>query len=727
MKKSHPTTYKMKRRTFLKTSSGVLFILGSSGILAPFISCKQKETIRQKVTAKEVTAWVQLTDNGQVIIYNPAAEMGQGSMTSLPLIFNEEFDADWSKIEVDFSPQVPEIYGSEGWGGRRIQLSAGSRVTKGYFNLLRRAGAQARYILMHSVANHWMVPVSELSTSNGMIFHLSNNQEIAYEEVIPFLVMPDPIPEFTNDELKPISEFQYIGKDKPRFDIPSKVNGKAQFAIDVRLPDMLYGVIERGLVHGAQPQLQNESEILELQGVKKVVTLDHGIGIIAEKIEWALAAKAMLNITWSNAKVSGFNSQQTYEKYAAVANQDQPGEVIIDEGNFTNAYRSAFKKISVDYKNDYVYHAQMEPLNAVVKVAEGQQSAEVWVGSQQGFTPKMGVPQVLGISPDKVKVNLMYLGGGFGRRSMTDFVEECAHLAKEVAPLPVKLIWTREDDITYGAYRPMSLQRLKAGVDRQGNITSFSHLIIGDGDNLLASGIRNDFYNIPHQHAELRIITHGVRLKHWRSVGHGPNKYAIECMIDEVAHELDLDPIAMRKKLMANAPRARATLEKAADMCNWGQPLPGDRARGVAFLERSGTLSTGICEISLNTETGKIRVHHFWSAHDAGIVVQPDNVKAQIEGGIIMGMSSVLKEQLTIVDGKVQQSNFDNYELLRMEDIPETIETAIIESSENPQGVGESGTPLVGAAIANAFLALTGKRLRHLPFTKERVKKVLMS
>ncbi len=727
MKKHSSTTHKMKRRTFLKTSSGIVFILGSSGILTPFISCKQKETIREAISNHEVTAWVQLTDDGKVIIYNPAAEMGQGSMTSIPMIFNEEFDADWSKIEVEFSPQVPEIYGSEGWGGRKIQLSAGSRVTKGYFKLLRRAGAQARQILLHSTAKSWDVPILELTTSNGMVFHPPSGKEIAYGEVIPFLEMPDPMPAFTNEELKPVGEFQYIGKDKPRYDIPAKVNGEAQFAIDMRLPGMLYAVMERGQVHGAKPELQNEAEINIMQGIKKVVVLDHGVGIIAEKLEWAFAAKAALKISWSDAPMTGFNSQESFQKYAEVADQKKSGEVIVEKGNFTNAFRSASKTYSVDFKNDYVYHAQMEPLNAVVQVAEDRQSAEVWVGSQQGFTPKMGVPGVLGISPENVKVNLMYLGGGFGRRSMTDFVEECAHLAKEVAPLPVKLIWTREDDLTYGAYRPMSLQKLRAGTDRQGNITSFSHLIVGDGDNLLASGIRNEFYNIPHQHAELRIVPHGVRLKHWRSVGHGPNKFAIECMIDEISHDQGKDPVEMRRELMANAPRAQATLEKAASMCQWGQPIPDGRARGVAFLERSGTLSTGICEISLNEETGKITVHHFWSAHDAGIVVHPDNVKAQVEGGIIMGMSSVLKEQLTIVEGKVQQSNFDNYELLRMEDTPETIETAIIESSEDPQGVGESGTPLVAGAIANAFLALTGKKLRHLPFTSERIKQALMS
>ena len=248
---------------------------------------------------------------------------------------------------------------------------------------------------------------------------------------------------------------------------------------------------------------------------------------------------------------------------------------------------------------------------------------------------------------------------------------------------------------------------------------------MGDGGNLVASGIKNEYYDIPSQFAEWREVSHGVRLKHWRSVGHGPNKFAIECMLDEIATEQKIDPVELRRKLMAKSPRALATLEKAAAMSDWNAPAIEGRAKGVAFLERSGTLSSAICEISVDHKTGKIKVHQFWNALDAGVIVQPDNVRAQMEGGIIMGMSSVLSEQITIVGGKVQQSNFHDYKLLRMEDIPENIETAMIESTEPPHGVGESGTPLVACAIANAFLRLTGKRLRHLPFTPNRVLEVL--
>ena len=495
--------------------------------------------------------------------------------------------------------------------------------------------------------------------------------------------------------------------------------------MDIHFEDAVYAVLERGKVHGATPMLQNEATITALPGIIKVVALDHAIGVLASSLEQALYAKKQLEIDWGTAPATGFNSQDIYTRYEQILSDGGKGSVLTNTGDTATAMGKAAKRYQADFKNDYVYHAQMEPLNAIVRVANDLNSAEVWVGSQQGFDSKLGVPQALGIAPENVKIHLQYLGGGFGRRSMTDFVTECAFIAKEIPGRPVKMMWTREDDLQYGAFRPLTLQRLKAATDSKGNITALSHYVVGDGGNLVASGIDNAYYNIPNQYAEWREVSHGIRLKHWRAVGHGPNKFAIECMLDEIATDQQIDPVALRRKLMVNAPRALATLEEAARMADWSAPRKADRAKGVAFLERSGTLSTGICEISVDRTSGKIKVHHFWSAHDAGIIIQPDNVKAQIEGGILMGIGSVLTEQITIVNGEIQQSNFNDYQILRMEDIPDSVETTLISSDGSPQGVGESGTPLVACAIANAFLNLTGKRLRHLPFLPERVLEVL--
>ncbi|MBT8292017.1 MAG: molybdopterin-dependent oxidoreductase, partial [Eudoraea sp.] len=619
----------VSRREFLKTSGGVALFIGVSGILPQMISCRNKKEVQGIIQKHPLTAWVQLADDGRIIIYNPAAEMGQGSMTSLPAIFAEEMDADWSMVSVEFSPQESDIYGSDKWSpNRKVMLTAGSMITYGYYSIMRQAGAQARYILMHSAAEHWKVPIEELSTANGEVIDIQAGKRISYGDLIPYLVMPDNLPEFSESDFKDPKNYRFIGIDQPRIDIPEKVMGTAQFAIDIQLPQMLYGVLERGKVHGASPKLNNESEILSLDGVVKLVRFDYAIGIVAETLDQALAAKKLLNISWSEALSSGFNSQECYKKYEQIASDRAIGKVIIDEGDIDSAIKSADKNFTADFKNDYVYHAQMEPLNAVVQVGADRKSAEVWVGSQQGFDSKLGIPKYLGIPAENVKINLQYLGGGFGRRSMTDFVLEGTGLAREVAPRPVKLIWTREDDVSYGAYRPLTLQRLKAAADAQGNITGFSHCVVGDGGNLVAGGIRIDYYDIPNKYAEWREVSEGIRLKHWRSVGHGPNKFAIECMIDDIAAYFKKDPADLRRKLLAKSPRALATLEKAIAISDWGSTVDSSRAKGIAFLERSGTLSTGVCEISVDRTTGKITVHHFWSANDAGIVIQPDNVKA---------------------------------------------------------------------------------------------------
>lgn len=717
----------LSRREFLKSSSGIALFFGASGILPLLVSCSDEKKISEQLEKHPITAWVQITEDGEITIYNPAAEMGQGSMTSLPVIFAEEMDADWSKVKVEFSPQELEIYGSPGWApGSKMMFTVGSRTTKSNYHLMRKSGAQARHVLLHSAATHWNVPISELTTAISVVKHEKSGKEISYGELVPFLKIPESIPEFTEEQIKATKEFRLIGKEIPRTEIPSKVNGTAQFAIDIRLPDMVYGVLERGNLHGSKPTLTNESEIKALEGVLKIVPFDYAIGIVASSLEQALAAKKRLKIDWSEAQATGFNSQEIYSEYAKIADQKERGEIVLEKGDVPTAMKSAAKTYNADFKNDYVYHAQMEPLNAVIQISPDGKKADVWVGSQQGMDPKLGVPEILGLPHENVNIHLQYLGGGFGRRSMNDFVEECAILAKEMAPFPVKVIWTREDDLTYGAFRPLSLQRLNASVDSKGNLTSFSHTVIGDGGNLVASGVQNDHYDIPNQIADWREASHGIRIKHWRSVGHGPNKFAIECMLDEIAFDQNIDPVSFRRTLMAKSPRALATLEKASEMADWNRPTAEGRAKGVSFVEHD-SMGTGICEISLDRSTGKIKVHHFWIALDAGIIVQPDNVKAQMEGGILMGLSSVLKEQITIENGKVQQSNFNDYQLLRMEDCPDSIETALIESTEDPVGVGETATPMVAGAIANAFFKLTGKRLRHLPFTPERVLEALNS
>ena len=716
----------ISRRNFLVAAGGVTLAI-SAYALYPKLSGNKEAIDPADLEEEKISAWVHLRNDGQITIYSPAAEMGQGSMTALPIILAEELDADWSQVKIEVAPIDVDTYGFKAFGNRKVMINVGSRTVMGYYDSLRQAGAQARHVLLHSVAEYWSVPLVELTTGPSVVEHLSSGKTISYGEIVDILKVPEIIPEIAPDKLKHPDSFRLIGKVIPRFDVPAKVDGSAQFAMDIQVPEMQYGVLERGKVHGAKPTLTNSAEIQNMEGIVAIVPFAYGIGVVATTLEKALAAKRKLVIEWdTNVTARNHNSQEDLSVYETLADTNSDGKLLHQKGDVQAALKAGQKRYTATYKNDYIYHAQMEPLNAVAAVAADGQSAEIWAGTQNPGSIAPVVAKELGIEASQVKLHLQFLGGGLGRRSTSDYILESVKLSQAVSK-PVKLIWTREDDLQYGMYRPLSLQKLEAAIDASGNITALNHCIVGDGSNLLASGARNEYYNIPNQAVDLRVSKNGVRIKHWRAVGHGPNKFAIESFIDEIAADQGKDPLAIRRDLMKNSPSALATLEKAADMANWSTPPVAGRARGIAFGERSGALCTGICEISLDRESGKIKVHHFWSAVDAGTIVQPDNVVAQMEGGIVMGISSVFCEQLTIKNGEIQQSNFHDYPILRMEDAPESIEIVMMPSTEAPKGIGEASTPIVAGAIANAFASLTGKRLRHLPFSPSRVREVLNS
>ena len=704
----------LSRRKFLKLGGGITFLVTAVGL--PALVFKKGEMAE----TKQISAWVHLSEDGTVTIYNPASEMGQGTMTALAAIFAEEMDADWSKVIIENAPVEPEIYGI-GWGGERggSMLTVGSRSVSGHYNNLRQSGAQARYVLLTAVAEKWGVDRKELKTESGMVFHPQSNKKISYGEIVGFVKIPEPVPEIPDSDLKNPKDFKLIGKDYQRYDVPFKVDGSAIYSGDVHVLDMVYAAIARAPVNGTQPELQNEAAIRKIKGVLDLVSLKHGIGVIASSMETALNAKAKMEITWKGEpKAKSHNSQDAYIEYEELSKSSQIGSIVAQAGDLNRELPKSQKVIRADYKNDYVYHAQMEPLNAVAHVTAD--SAEVWVGTQAADGTRNDVANHLGIDFKAVNLHTCYLGGGFGRRSMTDFVIEAVDISKAVHR-PVKLQWTREDDLQYGAFRPISLQKLEAGIDQNGNINSWKHVVIGTGGGLLGSGADIPFYDIPNKLIEVRNIDHGVRTKHWRAVGHGPNKFAIETFIDEIALDLKKDPYQLRRELMKDHPRELAVLDKVAEMANWGSTVPDGRARGIAFAERSGSLAAGVCEISLNKSTGKIKVHKIWGALDGGVVVHPENAKYQMEGSLVMGLSSVLFESITFKDGKVEQSNFYDYPILRMEDAPEEIILEIIPSTEKPTGIGEAGLPFMGAIISNAFASLTGKRLRHMPFTPEKV------
>ncbi len=708
----------MSRRQFLATTGGATIFIGGYCLLP---GCTLEDSIEDKeTTTKEVNVWVKLTSDNQIIIYTPAAEMGQGSMTSVPLVLAEEMDADWSKVKILSSPVEAETYGV-GWypGGAKNMTTAGSRTIRSYYQLMRETGAQIRVGLLQNAAEKWQVRVQELTTKPGYVIHESSGRSMSFGEIAEFGNF-EKLPEIASVKLKDSRDFRLIGKVLPRYDIPSKTNGTAIYGLDIQLPGMMYGFINRSAVHGAKPELTNEDEIKNIEGVVAVVTLDHGIGVVSKSVEAGLKAKHQMKINWAETLALSHNSEDDLNTYTSECATE-----INKEGDVDEAMKAAAKVHEATITNKYVYHAQMEPLNAVMSLSTDKQTAELWIGSQAPDRAKSAVAATLGINEKSIKVNQLFLGGGFGRRTMPGYAAECAALAMSV-DAPVKLIWTREDDVSYGAFRPQVKHFFKAGLDKNGRITSWDHTAVGPGGGLSNGGAGVSHYDIPNVRFMRKDVDHGIRTKHWRAVGHGPHKYAIETFIDQLARSNNNDPYLYRLEMMQGNERARRVLERAADISNWDpNPIEG-KAMGIAFADRD-SFSCGVAQISLNRDTGVIRVHKYWCAVDAGVIVQPDNALAQVEGAVNMGISSSLKEQIDIKEGKVIQSNFHDYLILRMSEAPESIEVALIASDEAPEGIGEAGLPAVGGAIASAFTALTGKYLYQMPFTPERVLAVLKS
>ena len=668
----------------------------------------------------QVTPWVRIAPDGIVTIYSAGAEMGQGSMTSLALIVAEELDADWSKVKIEFAPADADIYGYT-FQNQRMMAIVGSRAVQLYYSNLRTAGAQVRKVLLANAAEKWGVDAATLKTEPGAVVNPANGARLGYGEIAAFGKIPATLPAVDAKELKARKDFRLIGKTIPRRDTPAKVNGSAVYAIDVRLPGMVYATSLHSPVHTGQPESWNDADIKKLPGVIATVRLPNGVAIVAQHFEQAMAARSALKATWKKGAAESFNSERALEDYVKVHDDAKAQTTEIDKkGDVNAAFAGAAKTHKAEFRSDYGYHAQMEPLNAVVRINAAGDKAEVWEGSQAPDATRNEVAKALGLKPADVTMHQCYMGGGFGRRSLGDYAAECARIAKEVRR-PVKLVWTREEDIAHGMFRPQSFQCLEAAQDASGKIVGWKHCVVGEGGVLLHTGIKPLYYDIPNQHIERRGVSHGIRLKHWRAVGHVFNTFAIESLVDQMAADAGIDPLEFRYQRMSITPKAKKCFETVAQMCDWTAKRPDGRALGVSVTERSGSLGAGVVEISLDRQSGKIRVHKVWAAIDGGVIVTPGPAKANVESAILYGLSSMLHERVTMKDGAVEQSNFHDYNLMRMSDLPEEMHVAFVDVDTRPTGLGEIGNPFIGGAISNAFFKLTGKRLRHMPFTPERV------
>jgi isoquinoline 1-oxidoreductase beta subunit len=711
----------ISRRGMLAGLGGLSFCLAFGADGPRLVAPAQADT----ADAIKVTPWVRIAPDGVITILTPGAEMGQGSMTSLPLILAEEMDADWSKVVLEWAPADAQLYGYRLGNGREMAI-VGSRAVMMYFNDLRMAGAQVRKVLLANAAEKWGVAVGSLRTEPSQVIDPASGRRLSYGEIAGFGKVPPALPAVDKSELKPRSQFRLIGKSVPRRDIPLKVNGTAQYAMDVRLPGMVYASSLHAPSHGNAPEGWNDAEIKAMPGVIATVRLADGIAVVAQTFEQAAAARRALKATWRKGKVDGFNSVRALEDYTRF-NVDPAArtEMVDSKGDAKSAFAGAPKTYKAEFFSDYSYHAQMEPLNAVARFNAAGDGVEVWDGSQDVAQCRALVAKTLGLTTAQVEVNQCFMGGAFGRRSLSDYTAEAALVARAVGR-PVKLVWTREEDIAHGMFRPQTYQSIEAALDGAGKVVGWRHAVVGDGGMvLLVGGMKIPYYGVPNQSIELRSLAHGVRIKHWRGVAHNFNLFAIEGLIDQMAADQGVDPIAFRLERMGATPRARKVFEAVAAMADWKAKRPDGRALGIAITERSGSLGAGVVEISLDRDAGKIRVHKVWLAVDGGIIVQPQAAKANVESGIMYGLSNVLHERVTLKDGAVEQSNFNDYNVMRMSDMPDELNISFLDSDAPPTGLGEVGTPFVMPAIANAFHRLTGKRLYHMPFTAERVRAVL--
>ncbi len=715
-------TTQISRRRFLGGTAGLTFVIS----IGPNGSWLVADAVA-KATEYAVGAWVRITPDNQLTIITPAAEMGQGSMTGVPVALAEELDADWSTVTLEMAPADPEIFGYDRRGTKVMRIT-GSNAVRSYFDQMRLAGAQVRKALLNAAADEWGVDARTLVTAPNTVVDPQTNRKLSYGEIASFATLPDKLPAVSKADLKKVSEFRLIGNPVPRADIPAKVDGSAQFSIDVQLPGMVYASTVHAPVQLAEPVSWNDKEVRQSPGVIDIVKLEKGIAIVADTFEHVIAARRILVVDWQkDATAQGYNSEESLSAgyMEMAADRKSSPRPIATSGDVTRAFAAASKVYKADFRSDYCYHAQLEPLNAVARFNEAGDEVEIWEGTQSPGSSRAAIAAALGFDFEQIIHHQMYMGGAFGRRSITDYTIETAQIAR-ATKRPVKMIWTREEDLAFAMLRPQNLQCLEAALDDDGKIAGWRHCVIGDGDRLLSSGINiPEYYAIPNSLIEIRDAAHGIRLKHWRAVAHPFNLFAIESLVDEMAADQGLDPFEFRRKRLAMTPKAEAVFAAVEALSDWHAPRPKGRALGLSVTERSGSLGAGVVEISLNEKNNRIRVHKVWAAIDGGIVVQPDMARANIESGIVWGISSALKERATIKDGAVVQSNFHDYHILKMSEAPEEIHVEFLDRETSPTGLGEIGNPFVGAAVANAFYALTGKRLYHMPFTPQRVRDAL--
>ena len=727
----------ISRRTFLKESLAVTGLTIAVSITPLGVKLlNASEDKKGMLKSFKPNAWFEITPDNKVTITIGNSEMGQGVLTALPMIIADELEADWKQVKIVQGPALEAFMNPI----LHMQLTVASSSVRGFYEPLRNAAAAGRMMLIQAAARTWKVSEGACEAASGVVRNAKAGKELTYGQLClkaATLTIPE------KPLLKPKARFRYMGKPMPRVDIPEKVSGKPVFGFDVDLPDLHYAILSRPTAYGAKPVSYDEKAAMAVKGVKKVFPTPHGIAVCADSFYAAQRGRDALKTKWGEGVMPQMDNRMI--EASLVSDLDRPGATVRNQGDAKGSLGRASKTIKSIYYVPYIAHATMEPMNCTAYVQKDR--CDIWAPTQGQTVAQLVGSKVSGISPENVHIHTTMLGCGLGRRAAPDFVIE-AVIASKVMGKPVKVVWTREEDFKYDFFRAATAQRVEAGLDGRGTVTGWSHKVVAPSilkyiaPEMVKGGIdfyslwgladypvsphnNNMTYQFPNFHVEFLISELPPPVAPWRSVQNAPNAFVIESFMDEMAHLAGKDPLAFRLAHLKNNPRARRVLETAAKEAGWGKKMPKGRGLGIAQHSCFGTYVAQVADVMVG-DNGNIIVNRIDVAVDCGPVVNPNPLKAQMEGGIIMGLSTALKEEIQFKNGGVETSNYDDYGLIRMSEVPE-IRVHIIDSNDKIGGIGEPGVPPAAPAVANAVFAATGARLRSIPMTPSRVLKAISS
>ncbi|MGY6257462.1 xanthine dehydrogenase family protein molybdopterin-binding subunit [Paraburkholderia caledonica] len=718
----------VSRRTFLKLSVTVGAAAGGGlllGFSMPAVSQDQKagksviggdanEAAQNGVFAPN--AFIQIDTAGKVTLVIPKVEMGQGVYTSIPMLIAEELEVPLDTVTLDHAPPDEKLFTDPLLGG---QLTGGSTSIRYAWEPMRKAGATARMLLIGAAAQQWQVDASSCHAKSGQVIHAASNRSIGYGQLVDAAAKL-PVPQ--NVPLKDPKDFKIIGTAVKRLDSPEKVDGTATFGLDVRLPDMVYAAIANCPVFGGKLASVDDTNAKKIPGVRQVVKIDNAVAVIGDHTWAAKRGLQALDIKWNEGADAKLSMKQIVDDLANASQRN--GAVARKDGDVVHAFSNAKTRVDAVYQQPFLAHATMEPINCTVHVRPD--GCEIWLGSQVPTRVRDAAMAVTGLPADKIVVHNHLIGGGFGRRLEFDMVTQAVKIGKQVST-PVKVLWTREEDIQHDMYRPYYYDKISAGLDANGKPLAWQHRIVGssimarfappafkDGLDPDAVEVASDLpYDLPNQLVDyVRQEPHAIPTAFWRGVGPTRGTFVVESFIDELAAEAKVDPVKYRRDLLGKTPRALNVLNTAAQAANWGSAVPKGQGRGVSVMHAFGSYFAIVVDVAV--DQGEVAVKRVVCAVDCGMVVNPNTVEAQVQGGIIFGITAALYSEITIKDGRVEQNNFTDYRMLRIDETP-PIDVHIVKSSEAPGGIGEPGTAALAPALTNAIFAATGKRLRQLP------------